>query len=46
MKAMNSKSILCPAHRCKPGSKLLGVRQSDGMIAILPQPLLIDEAFV
>lgn len=39
-------SILCPAHRCKPGAQLLGIRQDDGTVAILPQALPIDEDFV
>lgn len=41
-----SESVLCPAHRCKPGSLLLGVREEDGTLAILPQPLPVDEEFV
>lgn len=41
-----SDSKMCPSHRCKPGSQLLGVRQDDGTIAILPQALPVDEAFV
>lgn len=36
----------CPSNKCKPGSKLLGIRQDDGAIAILPQPLHIDEKFI
>lgn len=39
-------SITCPSARAKPGSELLGVRQADGSVAILPQPLPVDEAFV
>jgi hypothetical protein len=38
--------ILCPAYRCKPGSHLLGVRQEDGTIAILPQTLPVDQDFI
>lgn len=41
-----SESKMCPSHRCKPGSQLLGVRQEDGTIAILPQALPVDEVFV
>ena len=37
---------MCPAHLCKPGSQLLGVRQPDGKIAILPQTLPINENFI
>lgn len=41
-----SKTILCPAHRCKPGSLLLGVKQDNGTIAILPEALPIDDVFI
>ena len=44
MKEATSK--LCPSHRCKPGSQLLGVRQDDGTVAILPQPLPVTQAFI
>lgn len=40
------ESIRCPSNRCKPGSELLGIRQDDGSVAILPQPLYIDEHFI
>lgn len=40
------KDLWCPSHRCKPGSQLLGVRQDDGTVAILPTPITIDEAFI
>ncbi len=43
---MSSSSKLCPSHRCKPGSQLLGVRQDDGTVAILPQPLPLTEDFI
>jgi len=43
---MKPDKILCPGHRCVPGSRLLGVRQDDGTIAILPQTLPIDDAFI
>ena len=38
--------MLCPSSRAKPGAKLLGVRQSSGKIAILPQALPVDEHFM
>lgn len=38
--------ILCPSSKCKSGSELLGVRQDDGTVAILPQTLPIDETFM
>src|SRR5438128_7672571 len=41
-----TSSKLCPSHRCKPGSQLLGVRQDDGTVAILPQPLPVTEDFI
>jgi hypothetical protein len=44
MKSENN--LLCPSHRCKPGSQLLGVRQDDGTVAILPTPLPIDDDFI
>lgn len=37
---------MCPSNRCKPGSKLLGVRQEDGKVAILPEALPIDDTFI
>ena len=36
---------MCPSSRCKEGSQLLGVRQ-NGIIAMLPYPLEIDENFI
>jgi len=41
-----ANKILCPSSKCKPGSRLLGVRQDDGTVAILPSPLDIDEKFI
>lgn len=43
---MEPERIMYPAHRCVPGSQLLGVRQNDGTIAILPQTLPIDGQFI
>jgi hypothetical protein len=43
---MKDDSIMCPSNRCKPGSQLLGIRQEDGTVAILPQPLPIDNHFI
>ena len=43
---MEDKSIMCPSNKCKPGSKLLGLRQDDGTISILPEALPIDESFI
>jgi hypothetical protein len=38
--------IHCPSSRCKPGSELIGVRQDDGTVAILPTPLPVDKTFI
>ena len=38
-----NKKIMCPSSRAKEGSEILGIRQDDGTIAILPQPLPIDK---
>lgn len=38
--------IMCPSNRCKPGSKLLGVREADGKVSLLPEALPIDEHFI
>ena len=44
---MKSKeSVLCPSSRAQKGARLLGIRQEDGRVAILPQPLLINDAFI
>ena len=37
---------MCPSSKAQSGAQLLGVRQDDGTVAILPQPLRIDEAFL
>ncbi|HEX7903847.1 MAG TPA: hypothetical protein VF487_08210 [Chitinophagaceae bacterium] len=42
----DTESLWCPSHRCKPGSQLLGIRQDDGVVAILPTPLPIDDEFI
>lgn len=42
----NSNDKQCPSNKCKTGSKLLGIRQENGTIAILPQPLHINEQFI
>lgn len=38
--------VLCPSSRAKPGAQLLGVRQRDGTVAILPHTLPVDETFM
>lgn len=38
--------IMCPSSKAKNGAELLGVRQDDGTIAILPQTLPVDQDFV
>ena len=37
---------ICPSSRAKPGAQLLGVRQREGTIAILPQALPVDDDFM
>ena len=41
-----NKTILCPSSRAQTGARLLGIRQEDGRVAILPEPLKIDESFI
>jgi hypothetical protein len=41
-----ASKVLCPSSRAKPGAKLLGVRQDDGTVAILPTVFQIDLNFV
>jgi hypothetical protein len=41
-----TEAKLCPSHRCRAGSQLLGVRQEDGTIAILPQALPVTADFI
>lgn len=44
---MNSNDkIMCPSSRAQTGARLLGIRQPDGSVAILPQVLQIDEQFI
>ncbi|MEO6902626.1 MAG: hypothetical protein ABI315_05675 [Bacteroidia bacterium] len=40
------KSIACPSSRATQVSSLLGIRQEDGTIAILPQVLPVDSNFI
>lgn len=40
------KSFSCPSAKAKSGALLLGVRQDDGTVAILPTPLTVDEHFL
>jgi hypothetical protein len=46
MHFLQSTEKVCPSYRCEEGSELLGVRQINGNIAILPKPLQIDKAFI
>ncbi|MBK7359176.1 MAG: hypothetical protein IPI45_06280 [Saprospiraceae bacterium] len=41
-----TKTILCPSSRAQTGARLLGIRQEDGSMAILPEPLKIDNSFI
>ncbi len=40
------EKTMCPSSKAAPGARLLGVRQEDGLVAILPQPLRIDDVFI
>lgn len=42
---MKNQTSLCPSFRCTETSRLLGVRQ-DGKVAILPNPLELDQVFI
>lgn len=42
---MERESLMCPSFRCTDTAKLLGVRQ-HGKIAILPNPLELDQEFI
>ena len=42
----NAEKILCPSARAVTGSQLLGVRQPDGTVAILPQALPVTQQFI
>ena|SRR5690242_17949616 len=39
------KESLCPSSRYTESARLLGVRQEDGKVSILPDPLQVDESF-
>jgi hypothetical protein len=38
--------IMCPSARAKPGAQILGIRQTDGSVAILPQTLPVNDTFI
>jgi hypothetical protein len=42
----HQEKILCPSAKAKVGSQLIGVRQNNGTIAILPQALPVDGEFL
>jgi len=43
---LKHREVRCPSSTCKEGSELLGIRQANGKISILPQPLPIDSTFI
>ena len=43
---MHTGKMLCPSAKAKEGARLIGVRQDDGTITILPQALPVDEEFL
>jgi hypothetical protein len=42
----SNNDSLCPSFRYTEGSKLLGIRQENGKVSILPNPLEIDNKFL
>jgi hypothetical protein len=38
--------ILCPSATCETGNLLLGIVTQEGRVSILPEPVVINEAFV
>lgn len=45
MKKAPTDKTMCPSGRAIPGSALLGVRQADGTVALLPQVLPVTQEF-
>ena len=43
---MDDKTKSCPSSKALPGAGLLGVRQPDGRIALLPEVLPVDDDFI
>jgi hypothetical protein len=41
-----SDKLLCPSARAKEGARLIGIRQDDGTISILPTALSVDADFL
>jgi hypothetical protein len=46
MKNNTHKKSLCPSSRYAEDARLLGIRQDNGKVAILPDPLKIDSNFI
>lgn len=46
MKNNIHKKPLCPSSRYAEDARLLGIRQGNGKVAILPDPLKIDSNFI
>jgi|SRR5579863_1429749 len=46
MNRHSAESAICPSARCKEGAELIGVRQDDGTVAILPLALPVDRSFI
>ncbi len=42
----NEEKILCPSARAQPGAQLVGIRQANGTVAILPQALKVTTEFI
>jgi hypothetical protein len=43
---VNETQVLCPSYRCESGAILLGIVQPDGKLALAPERLVVDQAFV
>jgi hypothetical protein len=46
MAIQDHERILCPSSKAQEGARLFAVRQEDGTMAILPQPLQINADFI
>lgn len=43
---MKDQKKSCPSAVCEPGSKLIGIVNSQGMVDLLPKAIDVDEEFV
>jgi len=40
------QNLTCPSYVCKPGAKLYGIVNADGLIEYLKEPIEVDETFI